>query len=202
MDIRQENDPVASSTAAMNTFADLAKEEFAFLSRRGFSVFSDSPGEVRFHSKNAAVSVTWDRRSGELDVYLEPLRDAETDKPYSLRDVLAMHGAALPEARQPFQVSELGKLQPFLHRLADDVSEYASEALAGDRMYYRRLSEFRSKQAQNFMRDMQVRRARANAAEAWKGREYGQVVEQFESIMDDLTPAERKKLEVARDRMR
>lgn len=186
----------------MNTFADLVKEEFAFLSRHGFSVFSDSFGEVRFHSKNTAVSVTWDRRSGELDVYLEPLRDVETGKPYSLRDVLAMRGVASPEARQPFQVSSLSKLQPFLHRLANDVGEYASEALAGDRMYYRRLSEFRSKQAQNFMRDMRVRRARTNAAEAWKDQKYGHVVEQYESIMDDLTPAERKKLDIARDRMR
>lgn len=111
-----------------------------------------------------------------------------------------MEGKDLPEARQPFQVSEQERLRPFLKRLADDVRKHASEALTGDRMYYRRLSEYRSRQARTFMEDMQLRQVRAKADEAWGHRNYPQVIEQYESIQALLSPAELKRLEIAKQR--
>ncbi len=183
-------------------FSKWATEEFSFLLDRGFSLSSDDSEEVRFQSAKSVVRITWDRRSGELEVYLQLLHEAVGDKPYSLRDLLSMEGKDLPEAREPFQVSEQDRLRPFLKRLADDVSKYASNALAGDRMYYRRLSEFRSGEARSFMKGMHLRQARAKADEAWRLRNYEQIVEQYESIRDDLNATERRKLEIAKDRMR
>lgn len=183
-------------------FSYLAKQEFSFLLDRGFSLSGDGPGEVRFQSAESIVCIVWNERSGELDVYLKPLQDAFEEKPYSLRDLLAMESKDLPEAREPFQVPEQEQLRPFLKRLADDVNEYASKALTGDRMYYRRLSEYRSRQARSFMESMRLRQARARADEAWGRRNYGQVVEQYESMRDNLSAAELKRLEIAKDRMR
>jgi hypothetical protein len=182
-------------------FSKLVTEEFSFLLQRGFSLSIDDLDEVRFESAKSVVRVTWNRRSGELEVYMQLLHEAAGDKPYSLRDLLSMEGKDLPEAREPFQVSEQDRLRPFLKRLADDVSKYASQALAGDRMYYRRLSEFRSVQARSFMRGMQLRQARAKADEAWGLRNYEQVVEQYELIRDDLNATERKKLALAKERL-
>ena len=182
-------------------FSNFAKDEFSFLLDRGFSLSSDSPSEVRFQSAESIICIVWDDRSGELDVYLTPLRGAPEDEPYSLRDLLAMEGKDLPEAKEPFQVSEQEQLRPFLRQLADDVSKYASNALAGDRMYYRRLSEYRSRQARSLMEGMQLRQARAKANEAWGRHDYEQVIAQYESIRDHLSASELKKLEIAKNRI-
>lgn len=183
-------------------FSTLAKEEFSFLLDRGFSLIRDCPGEVCFQSTDSVVCVTWDKRSGELDVYLKLLRDASEEKPYSLCDLLAMENKDLLEAREPFQIFEQERLRPFLRRLADDVSKYASKALIGDRLYFRRLSEYRSRQAQSLMENMRARQVRLKADEAWRCRDYEQVVKQYESMRDHLTSAEFKRLEIAKDRMR
>lgn len=183
-------------------FSNLAKDEFSFLLDRGFSLCGDSLGEVRFQSAGSIVCVVWDERSGELNVYLSPLRSAPDEKPYSLCDLLAMEGKDLIEAKEPFQVSEQERLRPFLRQLAEDVRKYATKALVGDRMYYRRLSEYRSRQARSFMEGMQLRQTRARADEAWGRRNYEQVIEQYEAMRDHLSAAELKRLEIAKNRMR
>lgn len=201
MDIRSKNHDVASASPMKPLFSNLAKDEFSFLLDCGFSLSGENLREVRFQSAEVVVSIVWDDRSGELDVYLAPLRGAREGAPYSLRDLLAMEGKDSLEARKPFQVSEEGRLRPFLKQLADDVSKYASRALAGDRMYYRRLSEYRSRQAQSLMKDMKLRQAKAKADEAWKHRNYEQVVSQYESIRAELSASELKKLEIAKSRI-
>jgi hypothetical protein len=184
-----------------SVFSSLAKEQFAFLMDRGFSLTADDSEKVCYQSAQSLVCITWDKRSGELDVYFQPQPHAEVDSPFSLRDLLAMEGVNVPEAKNPFQVSEQDRLHPFLTRLACDVDEHATKALAGDRMYFRQLSEYRGNQARAFMKDMQLRQTRAKADKAWQLHDYGQVVEQYESIRDDLSAAELKKLVIATNRM-
>lgn len=182
-------------------FSTFAKDEFSFLLDCGFSLSGDSLEKVCFQSSESMVCIVWDERSGELEVYLRSLRGAPDEKPYSLRDILALESRSLSEAREPFQVSDQERLRPFIRQLAEDVSKYASKALMGDRLYYKRLSEYRSRQARSFMDNMRLRQTRARADEAWRRRNYEQVIEQYESMREHLSGAELKRLEIAKERM-
>ena len=104
----------------------------------------------------------------------------------------------LPERKVPFQVAEEGKLKPFIDKLAEDTQRHAQAALAGDRLYFRRLQAYRNAQAQLYMRDMELRRVRAEADKAWQKRELDKVVHLYASIEDQLTVSEKAKLAYAK----
>jgi hypothetical protein len=109
-----------------------------------------------------------------------------------------MEGVDVPERRMPFQVADECKLGPFLEKLADDTRAYAQPALAGDRMFLRRLKTFRSAQAQSFMRDMELRRVRKAADMAWQERDFDKLIGLYGSIEDELTASEKAKLVYAK----
>lgn len=183
-----------------NLFTEMATEEFSFLLDRGFSLADGAPGSVCFQSKASTVCIQWDSRSGELEVYVHGAHQGD-DAAYSLRDILAMEGEKSKEATTPFQVSDVDNLRKFLKELADDVANYAGEALVGDRMYFRRLSEFRSRNARTYMREMQLRQIRANADEAWSRQDYKRVWDEYSSMFDELSAAELRRLEFAKERL-
>jgi hypothetical protein len=45
---------------------------------------------------------------------------------------------------------------------------------------------------------MKLRRIREQVNKAWQAKDYAKVVELYEQVRDDLSPAEQKKLEYAR----
>jgi hypothetical protein len=180
-------------------FVEAAKQAFSFLERDGFRLTKSEPGRVQFDSNRMFVAIEWEARSGELEVFfgLPPTKGGAPDA-FSLRDLLGMEDVDVPEREMPFQVSEEGKLRPFIDKLADDAKRYAQPALAGDRMYFRRLHAYRSTQAETYMRNMEVRRVRMEAEKAWKERQLDKLIRLYTSIEDHLTASERAKLAYAR----
>ncbi|MHB8592479.1 MAG: hypothetical protein ACYDBO_10840, partial [Vulcanimicrobiaceae bacterium] len=61
-----------------------------------------------------------------------------------------------------------------------------------------RLKVFRNAQAQTSMRDMELRRVRAEADMAWQERELNKLVTLYTSIEDQLTASEKAKLAYAK----
>jgi hypothetical protein len=104
----------------------------------------------------------------------------------------------VPERNIPLQVAEEDKLGPFLDKMAEDTRVYAQPALAGDRMFFRRLNAFRSAQAQTYMRDMERRRVRTEAEKAWQKRELDKLIALYTSIEDQLSASEKAKLAYAK----
>jgi hypothetical protein len=180
-------------------FPDMAQQAFSFLEGVGFHLTQSGPARLQYETARAFVTVEWDGRSGELNVFvgLQPSK-GETGEAFSLTDLLAMEGVEVPGRRMPFQVAEESKLRPFLDKLAGDMQVHAQPALAGDRMFFRRLNAFRSAQAQAHMRDMELRRVRTEADAAWQKRELDKIVALYSSIEDHLTAAEKAKLAYAR----
>jgi hypothetical protein len=125
-------------------------------------------------------------------------KDGETLDMFSLSDLLGAMNVDLPESKTPFQVSDEGRLGPFLDRLAEDMRDNAQAALAGDRVFYRELQRYRNSQAQAYMRDMNLRRVRARAEEAWRAHDFDKVVNLYSPVEDELTTSERAKLAYAR----
>lgn len=99
----------------------------------------------------------------------------------------------------PFQVTDEGKLGPFLEKLAEDTQAHAQPALAGDRMFFRRLKTFRSAQAQTYMHGMELRRVRTEADKAWQSRDFDKLIALYGSIEDELTASEKAKLTYAKE---
>lgn len=168
--------------------------EFSFLESLGFRGEARADDCVVFTSDKVSVLVTWNVRSGELDVGIGLLLSKEPL--YSLRDVLAMECCCVPEAKCPFQVIDEGRLGHFLHILSGHLKKYGVRALEGDRIYFRRLDEFRSKGARELMEEMRIRQVRKKAEQAWKEGRYREAADQYLSIVESLKISERKRISI------
>jgi len=179
-------------------FSELAKRAFSFLEEAGYRLTRTELAEVQYESHKAFVVVTWDPRSGELDalVGLLPRSGTAIDE-YSLADVMAADGVPASDC-EITQVSEEERLGSSLEQLAAKLRTHALPALAGDRMYFRRLETFRSARAAAFMREMKLRKVRSEAEEAWRHRQLDRVVALFASVESDLSESEARKLDYAR----
>jgi hypothetical protein len=176
-------------------FAEATRATFSFLEAAGFRISESDSTHVTYTSHRSAVTIAWDVRSGELSVLFGlNASDNQPAERISLTDLLAAEGA---DAAGPFQVPDESKLTPFLVKLAQATRDYAQPALAGDRMFYRRLQTSRNVQAQVNMRNVEIVHVRADAEVAWRRRDFASVVALYRSIECDLTAAEKAKLAFA-----
>jgi hypothetical protein len=181
-------------------FPEVAQRAFSFLADTGFSLTSCDAHRVQFDAPKAFLTIEWDPRSGELSLYLgpQPQKGRKRDA-FSLRDVLLLesrHGSTA--IKMPFHVAKENQLGPFLEKLATDTQMYAARALAGDRMYFRRLERFRHAEAEVSMRQMRLRQVRVKAEKAWQLKELEEVASLYGSIEGELTAAEKKRLSYSR----
>ena len=178
-------------------FPDLARRAFSFLESTGFDVTHVDAEQIRYESSSVVVSVQWDARSGEQEVFVM-LRssDGGAQTTYSLTDMLAMEGVRLDA--QPPQVHDQVRLPPFLERTAHALRTHCQHALRGQRSYFDRLEDFRRVNAEALMQQMVRRRVRSDVEQAWRAKEYQTVVELYTSILADLSDLETSRLEYAK----
>jgi hypothetical protein len=180
-------------------FAESAKRAFSFLEDAGFRLKHHELSRLHYETEQVFLTVEWDRRSGELNVFVGPQpTKGEPPDPISLRDLLSTMGVNEPEAKTPFQVAEEHRLGPFLDKLAEDTRVHAGPALAGDRMFFRWLRTSRTARAQAHTQEIEIRRIRGEAEMAWRKRELDKLIDLYASIEDHLTASERAKLSYAR----
>jgi hypothetical protein len=180
-------------------FPDMAMQAFAFLERAGFRLTRRDPACLEYETPQTFVTIEWDSRIGELNAHIGlRSKKGQAGAAFSLTDLLSMEQIELPARTMPPQISEESRLKPFLDRLADDMRVYAQSALAGNPMFFRRMEVFRSKQAQRYARDVQLRRVRAEAGKAWQQRDLIRLAELYSSIKDQLTASEKAKLAYAK----
>jgi hypothetical protein len=143
--------------AISKRFSDVAQQAFIFLEKEGFCRTRVEPATLRYETENVFVTITWDTRSGEIDEFIGLTHaSGKREDGFSLSDLLAMEGADVPERKMPFQVSDERRLGQFLEKLAADTRTFARRALAGDRLYFRRLKTFRDVAAQKHTHSMTV----------------------------------------------
>jgi len=178
-------------------FPDQARRAFSFLEAEGFKITHVDAERLRYESSSVVVSVQWDARSGEQEVFVM-LRssDGRARTTYSLTDMLAMEGIRFDA--QPPQVHDQDRLQPFLERSADALRTHCRDALSGQRSYFQRLEEFRRVNAEALTRPMVRQRIRIDVEQAWRAQEYQTVVELYTSILGDLSDLETGRLEYAK----
>lgn len=180
------------------TFSDMVERAFHFLENSGFRLTSTDGGLVRYESDRSFLTVSWESRSGELNVFVGPVRKSGgSNDEYALAEILGVAG--LPEYDcRPAQVADEGKLGPFIEKLASAVLTHAQLGLAGDRMYFRRLEAFRSAKAEAYMRELKLRQLRVDVEKAWRDRQFQKVISLYAPVQADLTESELRRLDYAR----
>ena len=180
-------------------FPDMAMQAFSFLERAGFRLTRTSPDCLEYETAQTFVTIYWDSRIGELDAHVgQRSKKGQPGGGFSLTDLLAMEHIELPARAIPPQIIEEGQLKTVLDRMADDMRTYAQSALGGDPMFFRRMDVFRSKQAQRYTRDVQLRQVRAEAGRAWQQRDLVRLAILYSSIENHLTASEKAKLAYAK----
>lgn len=191
--------PCGTHPMTETKFLAAAETSFGFLETKGFRIVLRSPTQLLYSSKRVNVSVDWDPRSGELEVFLNPTINHKVagGAGYSLTDFLAMQ-KALPEENLPHQVSDENKLEKFLSALAERLENIGAAALEGDPMTFRRLDVFRSENSRALMLKINLNNARTKADAAWNEKNFRAFVSTLEPFENHLLPSEKGRLQYAR----
>jgi hypothetical protein len=181
-------------------FADAVLSAFAFLIKDfSFRCVKRDVTFVRFESDTVFVNVYHGRASYELNVEIgeSVIGKQLPESPFTIGEIL--HTVIPTEALNyhPYQVTTRESVQKFVHELARLVKEYATPALLGDHEFFQRVSKVQAQRSDNYLRGLHLNRTRTEVETAWRQRNYTRVIELYDSIKDDLTPTEAKKLEYA-----
>jgi hypothetical protein len=179
--------------AVMSAFKFLV-EEFSFTCVRHDVTF------VRFESDSVFVNVYHGRISFELNVEIGELMVGGVlpENPFTIGEILHLVDPEEAANYRPFQVHTLESVKKFVLELARLVKKYAIPALIGERDFFQRVSEVQAKRSNAYLKDLRLNRTRTEVETAWHQKNYPRVIELYDSMYEDLTPAEAKRLAYAK----
>lgn len=175
-------------------------ESFQFLTTEfGFKVVRQNPTFVRYESQRAFANIYHGRGSYELgfEVGLLP-SPGERENNFTLHEIILLQQAEAQTGYTFYQASTRERVKEWLPKLAQLVRDYAGPALNGDAGTFSALSELRKRNSDQFLLDMELSRARTNAENAWSHQDFQKFVSIMEPLESHLSPAERKKLSIAK----
>ncbi|HWO00298.1 MAG TPA: hypothetical protein VNS63_13625 [Blastocatellia bacterium] len=155
---------------------------------------------VRYESRDVFVNVYHGRASFELNCEIGYLTadSNHPERPFYLGEILDLMGGLHETGYTFFQASSAERVKQFVPKVADLIKHYAKSALEGDPTTFKRLADLRWAKSRAREKQETLIRTREKASEAWSKKDYLKVIELFDPVRDDLTPAEIKKLEYAK----
>jgi len=184
---------------------------FALEARRGFDGLAQQFGmscvvsndrEVRYENDGAFLIINFDNdRSYELGVEVGRKTRAEPERPFSLAEVLRLRGVAEAAAIDGMMVSHVAPLPKALVRLARLTSLHAADFLLGSDLSFVQVAQLRQRERDAYALEGALRAARARLESAWEERDFHAVVKSLEPLEQHLTPAEKKRLDYARQHL-
>ncbi|MDA1101489.1 MAG: hypothetical protein O2967_21210 [Proteobacteria bacterium] len=176
-------------------FEEHVRKEFSFLTGLGFLEIESSPTLVRYQNSDIEVTVYHGRQSYEIGVGVTTF-----DTQYSISEIVrATDPEEFNNFRYPMTTTEEGVVSG-LERLSSLLKRYGSKALKGDQGFYLILDEQRKQWTEEYALDVLVEQLRPKANEAFRRKDYSSAVELYSRIKERLSPAELKKLGVAKER--
>lgn len=190
----------------MSGFAKLAQDEFSFLvSKYNFRCAAATNYVVRYESDEVFVAVRYDAtRSYELDVEIGQLNVlyGGEERPFNLGEVLRLEGVAEKENYTFFQASDSVALTNCVARLSSLLSAHAAELLQNNKFSFKRLSDLREKECDQYELETNLAHIRREAQIAWKNRDYPKVASLYKPVENAISELERKKLVFAQKQMK
>ncbi len=150
---------------------------------------------VTYNNGEISVEVYHGRKSYEIGFDV-----TYRDHRYSIGQILGVENPVEAKHYQNYCATTRNHVIQGLDQLAVLVKRYGTRALRADQEFLRELEASRIRWRKEFALDVRESQLRPKAAEAFQQGEYAQAVELYEQIIERLSPAEVKKLELARTR--
>ena len=177
MEVRQAFDPVAAQYAMACVVTEW--------------------GRVRYESDRVCMSISFDaRRSYEFDVYIGRIGPKERE--FNLLEIIRANNGQGP---QLIQAGSSGDYVQFIPLLRTLVAQHCTGLLAGDPDAFERVNRNRDREAEAYRLKSELSHARQKADEAWKNQDYRSLVSAFRDLEEFMTPAEKKRHQIAVQRM-
>lgn len=182
-------------------FAQSVIQYFAFLcSDNGFRITDQSLTLVRFESKDVFVNVYHGRASYELGVEIGRLDDPSGTR-YRLPTIIEAFLGGTGDQKAVFQASSPNAVRSSIEHLAHLVSSHCSALLRGDDDAFDQVRKGAKDISEQLTEHYTLGMLRRRAEQAWRGKNYADVVRIYETFTRPLTSIERKRLEIARRRV-
>jgi hypothetical protein len=154
----------------------------------GFHRTNMSCYAVVYESPIVSLKVVHDRLSYGIGLGFQRIENPS--ERCSLDDILASDGKY-----RSFQASTPGRVNMVIAEIADLLRRYGAEALMGDAETYNRLIKEAEARSDVYTKKVVQQPIRIAAEVAWQRQDYTKVREFYESIAEDLTTVEKKRLE-------
>lgn len=180
---------------------------FQFLEKNfGFARSVESATLITYTTEHVQLDIWFDsHRSFELGVGIrrrDEISAGSADPSFDLGEILRTAHAPEAERFRCVQITNQSVLDSFVSEIAGLLSQYGSELLRGNPTAFRALQRNRETECEKHGSDVALSRARTTASEAWQRRDYAAVIEALCSVrVDLLTASERKRLQLARQRI-
>ena len=180
-------------------FEQAVLENFKFLGTYGLKPVKRGSTLVRYESRRTFVNIYHGRASYEIGVEV-----GRRDRPeeYGLGYMVAWAGKAAWEAEgfgrhTMFQVNSPEGVREFVPKVAELLKKYGDPFLRGDSDFYDELDRGNQRASADYTRRQQIEAVRKEAQSAWSAKHFARVVKLYQSICNDLTAIEDKRLTYA-----
>jgi hypothetical protein len=176
-------------------FAETVTEKFMFLNDLGFSLVEALPTFVQYRKDGIKINIYHGRQSYELGFEIVRL-----GKRYSMSELIRIID---PEAAARYRnatATTQKSLTEELARLEELARRYGSRPLQGDPEFFAAIDNQRKSWAGGYALEVLERQLRPKADEVFRLGNYQKAAEIYERILPRLSPAELKKLSVAKKR--
>lgn len=180
-------------------FAEGVAQEFAFLGRLGFTqapfVSSGRVQAVAYRSRAVSVELLFGPPEFEPEMVVSHLQQGSR---LNSSDLISLGALSMPESSpHPERLSSEEKIRNHLRWLAGMLRAADARLLAGDPAFHAELANRVELTRAELRRNDDLRRVRAEARNAWRRKHYGDVIRCYESIAQQLSPLEEKRLAYA-----
>lgn len=176
-------------------FSLLVKEKFSFLKDLGFQEGEVQDTLVTYRNRDTTVDIYHGRQSYEIgfEVIYRNTR-------FSLGEIIRAEDPAAAKGYQNFAATTREHVRQGLDQLVVLVMRYCVRALREEQEFFIGLEKHRELWSKEYALDVLEVQLRPKAAEAFEQGNFAMAVELYEQIISRLSPAELKKLEIARSR--
>lgn len=185
-------------------FKEKVLSEFEFLVRNyGYSCVQANPTFVRFESKKVFVNVYHGRSSYILGFEIGLLGDKihGQELKITLDSILRAKDVSLGTKSIILQASTEPSLNKCVKQLAGVIRENITEELLGKDDALTELFTVQERISDNYLRDMDLGYLRNKVASAWAKKDFQEVIDLYQLMINDLNPLEIKRLEYAKKKV-
>jgi hypothetical protein len=182
-------------------FEAIARESFRWLEDHGYCVTGASSTIVRYEGQLGFVNVYHGRSSSEVGVEVGAPGDEQIAS-YSMSELIRLKDDdEAKKYRNPVATSPQ-TMKGFLEIQAQRLKVYGQRIFSGNTMIWNDLEQQRQRWSKEYAMDVLVSQVRSEAQRSFRDHNFNRVVELLSSIERRLTPAEYKKLEYSRRKLR